>query len=82
MTVMNTTKFRQNLFSTIEQTVKYNEPVCITGKSGNAVLISEEDYRDLMATMELCAVPGMEKKIREGMKAPVDQCLTEDEVSW
>ena len=82
MTVMNTTKFRQNLFSTIEQTVKYNEPVCITGKSGNAVLISEEDYRDLMAPMELCAVPGMEKKIREGMKAPVDECLTEDEVSW
>lgn len=82
MTVMNTTKFRQNLFSTIEQTVKYNEPVCITGKSGNAVLISEEDYRDLMVTMELCAVPGMEKKIREGMKAPVDECLTEDEVSW
>ena len=82
MTVMNTTKFRQNLFSTIEQTVKYNEPVCITGKSGNAVLISEEDYRDLMATMELCAVPGMAEQIREGMKAPVDECLTEDEVSW
>lgn len=82
MNVMNATKFRQNLFSTIEQTVKYNEPVYITGKTGNAVLISEEDYRDLMATMELCAIPGMEKKIREGLATPVEDCLTEDEVPW
>ena len=82
MTVMNATKFRQNLFSTIAQTVKYNEPVCITGKTGNAVLISEEDYHDLMATMELCAVPGMEKKILDGMATPVEECLTEEDIQW
>ena len=82
MTVMNATKFRQNLFSTIEQTVKYNEPVCITGKTGNAVLISEEDYHDLMATMELRAVPGMEKKILDGMATSVEECLTEEDIQW
>ena len=82
MTVMNATKFRQNLFNALEQTVKYNEPVCITGKAGNAVLISEEDYRDLIATLELSAVPGMEKKILDGLATSVEDCLTEEEVEW
>ena len=82
MTVMNATKFRQNLFNTIEPTRTYNAPVCINGKAGNAVLISEEDYHDLLATMELCAVPGMEKKIRDGLATPVEDCLTEEDVPW
>ena len=82
MLVMNATTFRQNLFSTIEQTVRYNEPVHITGKTGAAVLLSEADYNDLMATMELCAVPGMQKKIVDGLKTPTEECLPADEVEW
>lgn len=82
MQVMNVTTFRQNLFHTIEQTVRYNEPVHITGKSGTAVLISEEDYNDLMATLELCAVPGMQKKILDGLNTPVEECIPADEVAW
>ncbi len=82
MQIMNTTNFRRNIFSAIERTVKYSEPVCITGKTGNAVLLSEDDYNDLMATLELCAVPGMQKKIVDGMHTPLDKCLPADEVKW
>jgi len=32
--------------------------------------------------MELCAVPGMEKKILDGMATPVEECLTEEDVQW
>ena len=82
MQVMNATTFRQNLFSTIEQTVRYNEPVHITGKAGTAVLMSEADYNDLMATMELCAIPGMQKKIVDGLTTSTADCLSADEVAW
>ncbi|MCI6171910.1 MAG: type II toxin-antitoxin system Phd/YefM family antitoxin [Selenomonas bovis] len=82
MQVMNATNFRQNMYQTMEQTVRYNEPVCITGKTGNAVLLSEEDYNDLVATLELCAVPGMQKKIENGMKTPLSECIPESEVHW
>ena len=34
MQVMNATTFRQNLFQTLEQTVRYNEPIHITAKEG------------------------------------------------
>ena len=82
MQIMNATNFRRNIFSAIEQTVKYSEPLYITGKTGNAVLLSEDDYNDLMATLELSAVPGMQKKIVDGLNTPLNECLSADEVKW
>ena len=43
------TNFRKNIFSMLEQTIKYNEPVNISTKEGNAVVMSEADYNDVMA---------------------------------
>lgn len=40
----NITNFRKNIFNLLELTIKYNEPVHICTKEGNAVVISEEDY--------------------------------------
>lgn len=45
---INITNFRKNIFGILEQTIKYNEPVNISTKDGNAVIISEEDYNSLM----------------------------------
>ena len=44
----NITNFRKNIFGMLEQTTKYNEPINISTKDGNAVVISEEDYNGLM----------------------------------
>ncbi|MGN1306386.1 MAG: type II toxin-antitoxin system Phd/YefM family antitoxin [Faecousia sp.] len=78
----NATNFRRNLFGMLEQTVKYNEPINISTKDGNAVLLSEEDYNGLMETLYLCSVPGLKDQIVEGMNTPLEDCLSEDEVQW
>lgn len=78
----NITNFRKNLFNMLEQTIKYNEPVNISTKDGNAVIISEEDYNSLVETLFLCSVPGMREQIVEGLHTPLDECLSEDEVQW
>ena len=78
----NITNFRKNLFSMLEQTIKYNEPVNISTKDGNAVVLSEEDYNGLMETVYLCSVPGLKETIVEGMHTPLSECVTEDEVEW
>ena len=78
----NITNFRENIFAMLEQTIKYNEPVNISTKDGNAVIISEEDYNGLMETLYLCSVPNMRERIMEGMKTPVSECIPEDEVKW
>jgi PHD/YefM family antitoxin component YafN of YafNO toxin-antitoxin module len=78
----NITNFRKNIFGMLEQTIKYNEPVNISTKDGNAVIISEEDYNGLIETLYLNSVPGMREKIIEGMNTPLDECISEDEVEW
>ena len=78
----NITNFRKNIFGMLEQTIKYNEPVNISTKDGNAVIISEEDYNGLMETLLLCSVPGMKEKIIEGLHTPLNECLPENEVQW
>jgi PHD/YefM family antitoxin component YafN of YafNO toxin-antitoxin module len=79
---INITNFRKNIFGVLEQTIKYNEPVNISTKDGNAVIISEEDYNGLMETLNICAVPGMKERIVEGLNTPVSECIPEDEVEW
>ena len=73
---------RKNIFGLLEQTIKYNEPVNISTKDGNAVIISEEDYNGLMETLYLCSVPGMKEKIIEGLNTPLNESLPENEVEW
>ena len=82
MTNTNATSFRKNIFSLLEQTIKYNEPVNISTKDGNAILLSEEDYNNVMATFEIYNNPALYKKIQAGKETSVDDCISEDEVQW
>ena len=82
MTHINVTNFRKNLYELLEQTIKYNEPINISTKNGNAVVMSEEDYNDLMETLYISSIPGLKEDIIEGMKEPLEDYVDEDEVDW
>ena len=71
MTTTNITNFRKNAFNYVEQTIKYNEPLNISTKDGDAVLLSAEDYSGLMETLYLVSVPGMREKIMDGLNHPL-----------
>ena len=78
----NITNFRKDIFGMLEQTVKYNEPINVNTKDGNAVIISEDDYNGLMETLYLSSIPGMKEKIFEGLRTPIEDCIPEDRVEW
>jgi PHD/YefM family antitoxin component YafN of YafNO toxin-antitoxin module len=78
----NVTNFRKNIYGILEQTVKYNEPVNILTKDGNAVVISEEDYNGLMETLYLTSVSGLKEDLIEGKNTPVEDCTPSSEVTW
>lgn len=82
MTTTNITNFRKNAFNYVEQTIRYNEPLNISTKEGNAVLLSEEDYSGIMETLYLVSMPGMREKIMEGMSTPLEDCVDESAVEW
>jgi len=82
MTTMTITNFRKNIYSLVENTVKFNEPVNITTKEGNAVMISEDEYNGLIETLYLTSIPGMREKLTEGLDTPLDETVSEEEVLW
>jgi len=77
MPTLSATEARTKLYNLIDQTSKSHEPVVITGKRGNAVLISEDDWRSIQETMYLLNIPGMRESIREGLATPVEDCNEE-----
>lgn len=78
----NITQFRKNVFAMLENTIKYNEPINISTKSGNAILLSEEEYNGIMATLELSSNAELKKTLIDGMNTPLSECIPEDEVVW
>lgn len=78
----NITSFRKNIFSMLEQTIKYNEPLNVSTKDGNAVIISEEDYRGMMESIHLLSIPEMKRKLMDGKETPLSECVPENEVEW
>ena len=74
MTTINATSARSKLYALLEQVASSHEPVQITSRRGNAVLIAEDDWRSIQETLYLLSVPGMRESIVEGMKTPIAEC--------
>ena len=77
MNSLNVTNARKNLYKLIEETASSHQPVKITGKSANAVLVSEEDWDGINETLYLLSVPGVRESIRNGIQKPLEACSTE-----
>ena len=78
----NATNFRKNIFEMLTNTIKYNEPINVSTKEGNAVIISEEDYNGMIETLYLCSIPETKERIIKGMNEPSEDFVSEDEVEW
>lgn len=80
MTTLNVTEARSKLYKLIDEALATHQPITITGKRGNAVLLSEEDWRSVEETLFLLSVPGMRESIREGMTESIEDMDTS--VDW
>ena len=77
MTTVNVTEARANLYRLIDDASVSHEPVVITGKRGNAVLLAESDWNAINETLYLLSVPGMRESILEGMRENIEDTSTE-----
>lgn len=82
MITTNITNFRKDIYRMTENTIKFNEPLSINTKEGNAILISEEEYKGMVATLELTSNKLMKDKLIEGINTSLNECVSEDEVNW
>ena len=84
MSTTNISNFRKNLFELTDNVINYNEPLTVTSKSGNVVVMSEEEYRGIVETIYLSAIPGMESNLLKLKATPTDsdEFVSEEEVNW
>ncbi|MBD3755978.1 MAG: type II toxin-antitoxin system Phd/YefM family antitoxin [Gammaproteobacteria bacterium] len=80
MATLNSTEARSNLYGLIAHVNESHEPVTITGKKGNAVLISESDWQSINETLYLLNIPGMRESIIEGLNTPIEDAS--EELDW
>ena len=74
MRTISVTNARKDLYNLIKETAAASEPVHITGKNQNAVLVSEEDWNSIQETLFLLSIPGMREDLIEGLKTPIEEC--------
>jgi prevent-host-death family protein len=75
MKIISVTEARKNLNNLIKETKLNREPIHITGKQFNAVLLSEDDWRSIQETLYLLSIPGMKESILEGGNTPPEELL-------
>lgn len=71
MTAIPITQARARLYELVDNAAAAHEPIQITGKRSNAVLVSESDWRSIQETLHLLSIPGMRESIRKGLNEPL-----------
>ena len=82
MITLDASNFRENFYPILEQVAKYNQVVTINTKDGDVVLISADDYKNLMETMYLSSMPSVRKDLLEAENAPDSDFVSENEAYW
>ncbi|AZT89637.1 type II toxin-antitoxin system Phd/YefM family antitoxin [Caldicellulosiruptor changbaiensis] len=82
MKTIPVTKVRQNIYKILEQVRISSEPIQITSKKGNVVLISEEDWNAIQETLYLLSIPNLRESILEADKVPLNEWQYEEDLGW
>ena len=78
--VMTVSQVRADIYNIMDETALTHEPILITGKRTNAVMLSQEDWNAIQETLYLNSISNMASSIKESMNAP-DSEFSED-IEW
>lgn len=77
MQILTASDARASLYRLLDETSETHQPITITGKRNNAVLISAEDWSAIQETLHLLSVPGLRESIKDGLEESIDSCSKE-----
>lgn len=71
MNTLTASQARSDIYRLIDQAAESHQPIVITGKRSNAVLVSEEDWSAIQETLYLLAIPGLRESVKETLAEPL-----------
>jgi len=80
MKVITASKARADLYRLLDEAAESHEPIEITGKRSNVIVIDKNDWRAIQETLYLLSIPHMRESIRKGLKIPIEKCS--DKLNW
>lgn len=80
MNIMTISSARADLFNVAQTAIDTHEPVVMTSKHGNVVLLSEADFKAIQETLFLQSIPNFVKEVREGLAEPKENLSTRDDL--
>ena len=80
MEILTATSARKQLFQLLSNFhKKYTEPVKITSLSGDAILMSDEEYNGMLETINVLQNKYLAKKVINGINESLENCIPMDE---
>jgi antitoxin YefM len=76
MNTLTASQARSDIYRLIDQAAESHQPIVITGKRSNAVLVSEEDWSAIQETLYLLAIPGLRESVKETFAEPLSKSKT------
>ncbi len=73
MKSLSITEARKDIYKIVDETAETHQPIQISGKRNNAVLVSEADWNAIQETLYLLSIPGMRESIREGLETTISE---------
>jgi antitoxin YefM len=77
MTIMGAKEAGVKLDCLIDEMIETSEPIFITGKRSNAVLLSENDWHAIQETLHLLSISGLRESVRDGFAESIEDCSRE-----
>jgi prevent-host-death family protein len=78
--VMSVSQVRADIYNVMDETAQTHEPILITGKRNNAVMLSQEDWNAIEETLFLNSIQDMASSIQDSMKA--DDSEFSEDIEW
>ncbi len=78
--IYTASKARENLYKLVDHAGESHEPIIITGKRHNVVMMSEEDYNSIVETLHITSIKGLKEKILRAAKEPASKLKSK--ISW
>ncbi len=77
---MSVSQVRADIYNIVDETAQTHEPILITGKRNNVVMLSQEDWNAIEETLYLNSIPNMASSIQDSMSAPDSEF--DDTIEW